>query len=402
MLTVEEARERLLAAARPVGGIEMIDTMASLGRVLAADQVSVVTVPPFDNSAMDGYAMRAAEAVAGIRLPISQRIAAGQTGSRLVPGTAARIFTGAPMPAGADAVVMQEDTDEDGGNVRINRVPKAGENVRRAGEEIEAGDVALAKGVRITPAAMGLAASVGLATLPVFRRLKVAVFFTGDELVMPGQPLAPGKIYNSNRYTLTGLLRRMDCDLWDYGIVPDSLDATLRTLRHASGWADVVVTSGGVSVGEEDHVRHAVEQLGRVEMWKVAMKPGKPFVHGTVGEADFLGLPGNPVSTFVTFCLFVRPFLAARQGESAKPDWPLRVNADFEWAKAGKRREFLRARLLEGDRGTLNAAVYPNQGSGVLNSVVWADGLVDIPAGQTVARGDVVPYLPFAGMGVLW
>jgi molybdopterin molybdotransferase len=402
MLSVEEARGRLLAAARPVAAVETADTMASLGRVLAADQVSTVTVPPFDNSAMDGYAVRAAEAVAGACLPVSQRIPAGQAGNGLLPGTAARIFTGAPMPAGADAVVMQEDTEADGGKVRISRAPRAGENVRRAGEDIRAGDVALAMGARITPAAMGMAASVGLATLPVFRRVKVAVFFTGDELVMPGRPLAPGQIYNSNRYTLTGLLRRMDCEIRDYGIVPDNVDATLRTLGDAAGWADVVVTSGGVSVGEEDHVRRAVEQLGRIKMWKVAMKPGKPFVHGMVGEADFFGLPGNPVSAFVTFCLFVRPFLALRQGESTNPVRPLRVYPDFERVKAGKRREFLRARLLEGEGGTLKAAVYPNQSSGVLNSVVWADGLVDIPAGQTVARGDTVLFLPFAGMGVLW
>jgi molybdopterin molybdotransferase len=322
-------------------------------------------------------------------LPVSQRIAAGQAGSELMPGTAARIFTGAPMPAGADAVVMQEDTDEDGGNVRINRAPKAGENVRRAGEDIGAGDVALAKGARITPAAMGLAASVGLATLPVFRRLRVAVFFTGDELIMPGRPLALGQIYNSNRYTLTGLLRRMDCELWDYGIA-DNIDAT----------SDIAGCGG---LGRWSHQRRARgrdrrhrRQLGRIEMWKVAAKSGNPS-SGFGGERIFRS---GTVSAFVTFaCSWA---LAARQGESTKPVRPLRVYADFERAKAGKRREFVRARLLEGEGGPLKAEVYPNQSSGGLNSAVWADGLVDIPAGLMVARGDVVSFLPFADMGVLW
>jgi molybdopterin molybdotransferase len=402
MLSVEEARARLLRGARPIRETESLDIMETLGRVLAADQVSGVTVPPFDNSAMDGYAVRAAEVGEGVCLPVRQRIAAGQMGSALELGTAARIFTGAPVPAGAEAVVMQEDTHVESDSVCFKRTTKIGENVRRAGEDIRAGDVAMAKGVRITPAAMGLAASIGLAALPVFRRIRVAVFFTGDELVMPGQALAPGQIYNSNRFTLNGLLRRIGCEIRDFGIVRDDPDATLNTLTEAAGWADVVVTSGGVSVGEEDHVKDAVEKLGRIAMWKVAMKPGKPFVYGRIGETDFLGLPGNPVSAFVTFCLFVLPFLSLRQGESPIPSMAIPARAAFDWPKPGKRREFLRVRLTAEGDGILSVEVYPTQSSGVLHSVVWADGLVDVKAGQTVAFGDRVPFLPFSGMGVLW
>jgi len=393
MLTANQLLDALLERARGASETETVAVAAALGRVLATPQTSAITVPPLDNSAMDGYAVRVADvAVAGIRLPVSQRILAGAVGEPLQPGTAARIFTGAPIPPGADAVLMQEYCYAEGDGVVINALPRRGENTRRAGEDIEAGAQVLAAGTRIGAAEMGLAASVGLAGLPVFRRLKVACFFTGDELVTPGTSLEPGQIYNSNRYTLTGLVNGLGCELIDLGIVPDSLEATEAALAGAASVADVVITSGGVSVGEADYVKAAVEKLGRVEMWKVAMKPGKPLVYGRVDEADFIGLPGNPVSAFVTFCLFVRPFLLKRMGVRDVLYRAFPVKADFAWTRPGVRREFLRARMQENGR----AAIYPNQSSGVLTSCAWADGLVDIEIGQTVQPGDWVRFIPLA------
>jgi len=393
MLSATQLLENLLARARGVTETEIVDISAAFGRVLAAPQTSAITVPPLDNSAMDGYAVRLADvARRGVILPVSQRIQAGTVGQPLTAGTAARIFTGAPVPLGADAVLMQEDCIAEGENVVINTLPRPGENIRRAGEDIETGAQILAAGTRFNAAEMGLAASVGLAEVPVFKRLKVACFFTGDELVTPGAPLAPGQIYNSNRYTLTGLVNDLGCELIDLGIVPDTLEATEAALTRAAREADVIVTSGGVSVGEADYVKTAVEKLGRVEMWKVAMKPGKPVVYGQVGNADFIGLPGNPVSAFVTFCLFVRPFLLKRMGVADVLYRAFAVPADFAWPKAGARREFLRARLQPNGK----LALFPNQGSGVLTSCAWADGLVDLEVGQTVQRGDAVRFIPFS------
>jgi len=393
MLSADQLLDALLERARGVTESETVSLTNALGRVLAEPQRSAITVPPLDNSAMDGYAVRAADVVvAGVRLPVSQRILAGAVGAPLQPGTAARIFTGAPVPSGADAVVMQEYCMAEGEAVAINKLPQAGENIRRAGEDIEAGAQILAPGTRIGAAEMGLAASVGLAELPVFRRLKVACFFTGDELVTPGTALHPGQIYNSNRYTLTGLLNGLGCELVDLGIVPDTLEATEAALAGAASIADVVITSGGVSVGEADYVKTAVEKLGRVEMWKVAMKPGKPLVYGRVNDADFIGLPGNPVSAFVTFCLFVRPFLLKRMGAADVLYRAFAVQADFAWAKPGVRREFLRAQLQPSGR----LALFPNQSSGVLTSCAWSDGLVDLAVGQTVQPGDWMRFIPFS------
>ncbi|HJX57284.1 MAG TPA: gephyrin-like molybdotransferase Glp [Thiobacillus sp.] len=393
MLTADQLLDALLERARGLTETETVSITDALGRVLAAPQASAITVPPLDNSAMDGYAVRAADVVvAGVRLPVSQRILAGAVGAPLQPGTAARIFTGAPVPPGADAVLMQEYCMAEGESVVINKLPQPGENIRRAGEDIEAGGQVLATGTRIGAAEMGLAASVGLAALPVFKRLKVACFFTGDELVTPGTALRPGQIYNSNRYLLAGLLKSLGCELTDFGIVPDSLEATKAALEGAASIADVVITSGGVSVGEADYVKAAVEKLGRVEMWKVAMKPGKPLVYGRVNDADFIGLPGNPVSAFVTFCLFVRPFLLKRMGAADVLYRAFAVQADFAWNKAGARREFLRARLQPSGR----LALFPNQGSGVLTSCAWADGLVDLGVGHTVHPGDWVRFIPFS------
>ncbi|NDP48787.1 MAG: molybdopterin molybdotransferase MoeA [Sulfuriferula multivorans] len=393
MLSATQLLENLLDRARCVAESETVAISAALGRVLAAPQISSITVPPLDNSAMDGYAVRLADvARPGVRLPVSQRIQAGTVGQPLTAGTAARIFTGAPVPLGADAVLMQEDCLAEGEHVVINTLPRPGENIRRAGEDIETGAQILAAGTRFNAAEMGLAASVGLAEVPVFKRLKVACFFTGDELVTPGAPLAPGQIYNSNRYTLTGLVNDLGCELIDLGIVPDTLEATEAALTLAAREADVIVTSGGVSVGEADYVKTAVEKLGLVEMWKVAMKPGKPVVYGQVGNADFIGLPGNPVSAFVTFCLFVRPFLLKRMGVADVLYRAFSVQADFAWTRPGARREFLRARLQSNGK----LALFPNQSSGVLTSCAWADGLVDLEIGATVQPGGWVRFIPFS------
>ncbi|WP_293775501.1 gephyrin-like molybdotransferase Glp [uncultured Oxalicibacterium sp.] len=407
MLSVADARDFLLAAARPLMETEKLATIDAHGRILAEAQTSQLNVPPADNTQMDGYAVRAADCASGsATLHISQRIPAGYVGQPLEPGTAARIFTGAMIPDGADAVVMQEACEagknEYGDVVTVRHVPVAGEWIRRAGEDIREGATILQAGQRLRAQELGLAASVGLATLPVVRKLRVAVFFTGDELAMPGEALKPGAIYNSNRFTLRGLLQRLGCEMTDYGIVPDTLEATRTTLRRAAQYHDLIITSGGVSVGEEDHVKPAVEAEGRLNMWQIALKPGKPLAFGEVdrsgsdadaaGKAFFLGLPGNPVSSFVTFLLFVRPFILRLQGvqDVGVPSYAMR--ADFDWPRADRRNEFLRARI--NPQGGLD--LFPNQSSGVLTSTVWGDGLIDNPPGKTIARGEVVRFIPFS------
>lgn len=401
MLSVQEALDFLLGAARPVSEQETLATVEATGRVLAADQLSQLDVPPMDNTQMDGYAVRAADCASGsAALRVSQRIPAGHVGQPLQPGTAARIFTGALIPDGADAVVMQEQCafDESSGTVTISHVPQSGEWVRRRGEDIRTGSAILSRGTRLRAQELGLAASVGLASLPVFRRLKVAVFFTGDELTMPGEPLKPGAIYNSNRFTLRGLLQQLGCEVTDLGNVPDSFEATRNALRQAASGHDLILTSGGVSVGEEDHVKPAVEAEGRLNMWQIAIKPGKPLAFGEVrrdGQSDpafFVGLPGNPVSSFVTFLLFVRPFILALQGATAAPPRRYPMRADFDWAKPDRRNEFLRVRI--NDRQGLE--LFPNQSSGVLTSTVWGDGIVDNLAGQAIKAGDTVNFIPFS------
>lgn len=398
MKPLDEALADLLAHAVPLAGTDTVDTFDADGRVLAVAAVSPLQVPPHDNSAMDGYAVRRADlAAAGAQLPVSQRIAAGSAGLPLAAGTAARIFTGAPVPPGADAIVMQEDCQAlEGDRVQIDAVPAADQWIRRAGEDIALGAEVLAAGTRLTPAALGLAASIGLARLTVARRPRVALFSTGDELVMPGEVdparMPPGAIYNSNRFFLRGLLRRLGCAVTDLGIVPDRREATLEALRVASLEHDLILTSGGVSVGEEDHVKPAVEALGRLDLWQIAMKPGKPFAHGRIGAAHFMGLPGNPVSSFMTFALLVRPFLLRLQGVQAVAPQSVAATADFDWPRADRRREFLRVR--RNAAGGLD--LFPHQGSGVLTSVAWGDGVVDTPAGQTIARGDTVRFIPWA------
>ncbi len=395
---LDDALAELLAQAVPLAQTEQLSTFDADGRVLAQDLVSALQVPSFDNSAMDGYAMRAVDVpAAGSVLPVSQRIAAGSVGEALAAGTAARIFTGAPVPAGADVVVMQEEcTALEDGRVQINAAVKPGQNIRRAGEDIALGSTIVAAGTRLTPAEMGLAASIGCATLQVARRPRVALFSTGDELVMPGDvaphDLPAGSIYNSNRFFLRAMLQRLGCEVLDQGIVPDSYEATVAALQTAAQDCDLVLTSGGVSVGEEDHVKPAVEALGSLDLWAIAIKPGKPFAYGKVGKAHFIGLPGNPVSSFVTFALLVRPFVLRLQGVQDTAPQAVQLRADFDWPRADKRQEFLRARVNA--QGGLER--FANQSSGVLTSVVWGDGLVDNPAGSTIARGDTVRFIPFA------
>ncbi|WP_422846610.1 gephyrin-like molybdotransferase Glp [Acidovorax sp. M2(2025)] len=395
---LDEALAELLAHAAPLAGTDTVATFDADGRVLAQDCISALHVPPQDNSSMDGYAVRCADVAApGTVLPVSQRIAAGSAGEPLAAGTAARIFTGAPVPPGADAILMQEDCEAvEPGSVRLNAVPQPGQWIRRAGEDITRGAVVLAAGTRLSPAELGLAASIGLHQLPVARRPRVALFSTGDELVMPGEvppeQMRPGAIYNSNRFFLRAMLLRLGCEVTDFGIVPDRRDATIAALRDASAAHDLILTSGGVSVGEEDHIKPAVESLGRLDLWQIAMKPGKPFAYGTVGSAHFMGLPGNPVSSFLTFALLVRPFLLRLQGVQDVAPKSIAASARFDWPKADKRREFLRVRRHP--EGGLE--LFSNQSSGVLTSAAWGDGVVDNPAGQTIAAGDTVQYIAFS------
>jgi molybdopterin molybdotransferase len=406
LISADDALARLLAAVVPLDRVEAVSTPDAWGRILAQDVVSAVHVPPEDNSAMDGYAIRLADlgGAIGTLLPVSQRIVAGRPGEPLAPGTAARIFTGAQVPPGADAVVMQENCEarpssgshDPFGGVRVDELPAPGMAIRRQGEDVMKGHVVLRAGHRLDAAAIGLAATVGRARLDVAARPRVALFSTGDELVMPGEPLPPGAIYNSNRFMLGALLRGQGCVVTDLGNVPDRLDATRAMLREAAQGHDLILSSGGVSVGEEDHLKPALAAEGRLDLWAIAIKPGKPLAFGAVRRADgetwFIGLPGNPVSSYVTFALFVRPVLAQLQGAQAVTPPGIPVRADFAWPKPDKRREFLRVR--RNDNGGLD--LYRNQGSGVLTSLAWGDGLADIAPGQDVKPGDLVRYLSLA------
>ena len=390
LLSVDEALAQLLAGAQPVSEIEDVPALEATGRVLGRAQRSAMDVPPMDNSAMDGYAVRAVE-VSG-KLKVTQKIMAGSVGEPLEPGTAARIFTGAPIPPGADAVVMQEHTAVEGEFVSIKSKPKPGDWIRYVGSDVKKGGEILPAGKRLLPQDTGLAASVGIKTLPVFRKVRLGLFFTGDELVMPGEPLAPGRIYNSNSFTLRGLAAVFGCETRDYGIVPDSLEATREVLRRAAQECDVIVTSGGVSVGDADYVKPAVEAEGELLMWKIAMKPGRPLAYGKVQHAAFIGLPGNPVSSFVTFLVFVRPFLLKTQGLTDVAPRAIAARADFDWPQPDARREFLRVKWNA--QGGLE--LYPTQDSAVLTSTAWADGLVDNPAQHAIRRGDSVRFLPYS------
>ncbi len=413
LMSLDEALGQVLGQARTIAETERVAILDADSRFLAEDLISELQVPPQDNSSMDGYAVRTEDLAApGVTLRVTQRIPAGHHGSPLMAGEAARIFTGAPIPPGANAVVIQEDTKALDSppnlnavpEVLVNVVPVLGQWIRRSGEDVKKGDVVLPKGTRLNPASLGLAASIGRAHVSVVRKPRVALFSTGDELVMPGEVapenMPPGAIYNSNRFFLRALLMRAGCNVTDLGIVPDNLPDTLKVLQLAAKDHDLVLTSGGVSVGEEDHVKPAVEMLGRLNLWQISMKPGKPFAFGQLNAtsatdaagAFFMGLPGNPVSSFVTFQLLVRPFLMALQGLPQTQSKPYLLQANFDLPKPDKRREFLR--VQRNTAGTLD--LFPNQSSGVLTSVVWGDGVIDNPSMQAIKQGDWVRYFPFA------
>lgn len=379
LMDADEARATLIGAAQPLTAVENVTLADAAGRVLAEDARSPLDVPGYDNSAMDGYAVRTADfADAGATLRVAQRIPAGQTGVALAAGTAARIFTGAPVPPQADAVVMQEECAAEDGKVSIARRVRPGENIRPRANDVKTGETVLTAGTLLSPQAVGLLASLGIASVPVRRQLRVAVFSTGDEIIEPGETLAPGQIYNSNRYTLISALQRAGCEVLDLGRVEDTFDATRAALIDASGKADLILTSGGVSVGEEDHIRNAVESEGRINLWRVRMKPGKPLAFGLVRETPFIGLPGNPVSAFVTFCLFAMPFIRRAQGRADSFPTGRLVQLGQDWPKARPRREYIRVRLRPGADGQAVAEAFPRQGSDVLTSTVWADGVLEV------------------------
>ncbi len=403
--SLDAALAELLAHATALPGVESVSTFDADGRVLVQDLTASLDVPAHDNSSMDGYALRCADWLdADTQLLVNQRIPAGSSGVALAAHSAARIFTGAPIPQGADAVVMQEECtvlEAASGAmpmVRIQVQPKPGQWIRRRSEDVASGSVVLGRGARLTPASLGLAASIGFASVSVAPKVRVALFSTGDELVMPGDvapgDMKPGAIYNSNRFFLRALLLRLGCSVTDMGIVPDRLDATITALQTASQAHDLILTSGGVSVGEEDHIKPAVQALGELNLWQIAIKPGKPFAYGKISAAHFIGLPGNPVSSFVTFLLLVRPFILKLQGASSVAPESIAHHAHFEWPRADKRREFLRVK--QNAAGGLE--LFNNQSSGVLTSAVWGDGLVDNPPSQTIAHGDVVRYIPFSSL----
>jgi len=402
LIAVDQALELLLNKSTLIEETETIELIHAGGRTLAEDVRSTLQVPPLDNSAMDGYAIRSSDFATSreVCLPISQRICAGEVGTELDSNTVARIFTGAAIPEGADAVIMQERCEIDDNKMLSSGPISAGTNVRKAGEDIATGDTILKAGNKLRPQDLGLASSVGANQLTVYRRLRVGIFFTGDELQEPGTPLQAGQIYNSNRYTLRGLLDNLNCEIIDLGIVGDTLEATRNAMLEAAEKADLVMTSGGVSVGEEDYVRIALEELGQLEMWRINIKPGKPLAFGSIGNTPFLGMPGNPVSVFATFCIFARPYILKKQGNSNTQANSFMVPAAFDWNKKGSRCEYLRARLEQNSAGKTIIKLYPHQGSGVLTSTSWANGLVIIKPYATVSKGDLVKFIPFSELSI--
>lgn len=394
VLGFDAAVARLLSQARRPVKLTDLPLLEAQNRILATAVSASINVPSFDNSAMDGYAINVTDLTKNPdSYVVVQRIAAGQSGQALEPGEAARIFTGAPVPDGTNVVVPQEQVEVQGNRIRVAGTLRLSQHIRSCGEDVAVDDVVLESGIRLAPQHLALAASIGVAQVPVYRQLRVGVVFTGDELVEPGQGLAPGKIYNSNRYALIALLTRLGCDAVDFGVVKDNFAATAAVLSSASEQCDVVMTCGGISVGEEDWVKRAVTDLGRLDVWRIAMKPGKPLAFGRIGNADFIGLPGNPVSAFVTFLVVVMPFLRQRMGlQAVMPRYQYAV-AGFDWAGDAKRREFLRVRQEPGESAQPLLALWPNQGSAVVSGLVWADGLVDLEPGTRVSAGDAVRYV---------
>lgn len=392
LLPMEAALERLLALAdaAPIEQVEQVVLAEADGRVLAEPLIAALDLPPWANSAMDGYALRLADCN-GQALPISQRIQAGTAPTPLEPGTCARIFTGAPLPEGADTVEMQENVElDEAGRVHFREPLKVGQNVRAQGQETRSGECVLPAGTRLGPIELGLAASLGAARLSVRRRLRVAVLSTGDELVEPGQALGPGQIYNSNRRLLIAWLQRLGCSVVDAGILPDDLQRTREALG-ALGEVDLILSTGGVSVGEADFLGIALREAGELALWKLAIKPGKPLTFGHYQGVPVIGLPGNPASTLVTFGLLARPYMLRRLGVQRVEPLGFAVPAGFTWGKPGMRREYLRARLEHG-----RVVPYANQSSGVLRSAAWAEGLAEVMEGSTLVEGDMLRFIPLS------
>lgn len=391
-MPVEDALARLLALAEaaPITETENVALADAEGRVLAQDLVATLDLPPWPNSAMDGYALRLAD-WQGQPLPVSQRIFAGHAPQPLQAGTCARIFTGAPLPEGADCVEMQENAQvlEDG-RVRFLEPLQLSQNVRPQGQETYAGERVLEAGTRLGPIELGLAATLGQARLEVVRRVRVAVLSTGDELVEPGLPLGPGQIYNSNRRLLASWLQRLGCEVVDVGIIEDDLQRT-RDCLAGLGDVDLILSTGGVSVGEADYLGIALREEGELALWKLAIKPGKPLTFGHYRGVPVIGLPGNPASTLVTFGLLTRPYLLRRQGVTQVTPMQFSVTAGFDWPKPGMRREYLRARIDDG-----KVRIYKNQSSGVLRSAAWAEGLVEVREGTAPQQGDSVWFIPLS------
>lgn len=392
----DEALAFLLEHARVIEEKQTVNIENALGCVLAEPVKSSINVPPWNNSAMDGYAICREDINLGEPVVVSQRIPAGSTGGPLEKATAARIFTGAPIPEGTDTVIMQEHTRAAGDKVIFDQLADKGANIRHAGEDVEVGKTVLLPGIKLEPQHLGLAASVGVSRLTVYRRLKVAIFSSGDELVMPGQPLSDGQIYNSNQFTLMALLQALNCEVLNLGIVEDTFDATCQALSRAAEEADLILASGGVSVGEEDHVKPAIEKLGSLQLWKIAIRPGKPLAFGQISGVPFIGAPGNPVSLFVTFCIFARPFIRKMQGyENPGASRLMDGIANFDLHRPDKRQEYARARMYTNEQGQNLVDTYPSRSSGVLSSVTWANGLVVIEPGEMISRGDKVSFIPF-------
>ena len=398
LMSTDDALTLLFDSAIVSTQTEISSLDSSIGRILAKDIHSKINVPGFDNSSMDGYTIALDEnntSMTNQSFDVVDRITAGSTGNELKRGNAARIFTGAPIPPGANTVVMQEEcqASDDGSQITIKRAINLKENIRPTGNDILKNDVILSAGKKIEPQDIALAASVGIAELEVFKKLKVGVFFTGDELVEPGKPLTPGKIYNSNRYALVALLNKAGCDVINLGNIKDNLDSTCNALERLSSECDLIITSGGVSVGEEDHVKPAVEKLGKLSLWRIKMKPGKPLAYGQVRNIPFIGLPGNPVSSFVTYCIFALPFIKKMQGNSNFKTETIKVKANFDCKRAKPRREFARVRIDYSSEIPL-ANLYPKQGSDVMSSIVWADGFIEIPENTTFENGTILNYYP--------
>lgn len=395
LMSLDQALEHLLARVPAPGQPEKVPLSQGIGRIIAEDIRVPADVPPADNSAVDGYAIRLADLDPEQRLPVSARIPAGVAPGTLEPGTAARIFTGAEIPEGADTVIMQEQTEREGHLLRIRSRPEAGQNIRRQGQDLVAGDCALERGTLIRPQELGLLASMGYAEVAAYPRLRVAVLATGDELVEPGNPLGPGQIYNTNSYTLAGLLARTGCELVMCETLRDTREATRDSLLQAASLADLVITSGGVSVGEEDHVRTVLEETGELSLWRLAIKPGKPLAFGQADGTPVLGLPGNPAAVLVTFLMVGLPFLKACQGDRQYRPAGEQLPAGFSAPRASVRREFIRARKEQRD-GTTIITAFPNQSSGMLSSACWADGLAVVPEHTTISEGDTVTYYAFS------